>query len=110
MLTRPSFTLLGMALLAAPFGQRQNPSRAKTPPTIELRPGLVITQSARVAPRVYRFPAPDAGDSAVITVRGDDITLDFALSPANTSLDEIVVTSIAQSRVGGIRAEVADRP
>ena len=33
-----------------------------------------------------------------------DITLDFMLSPANTSLDEIVVTSIAQGRVGGIRA------
>ena len=78
MQTRPSLTLLGIALLAAPFGQAQNPSRAKTPPTIELRPGLVITQSARIAPRVYRFAAPDAGDSAVITVRGDDITLDFA--------------------------------
>jgi nitrous oxidase accessory protein NosD len=78
MQTRPSLALLGIALLAAPFGQGQNPSRAKTPPTIELRPGLVITQSARVAPRVYRFAAPDAGDSAVITIRGDDITLDFA--------------------------------
>jgi len=39
---------------------------------------LVITQSARVAPRVYRLAAPNSADSAVITIRGDDITVDFA--------------------------------
>jgi parallel beta-helix repeat protein len=38
----------------------------------------VITQSARIAQRVYRLAAPESADSAVITVRGDDITLDFA--------------------------------
>ena len=52
--------------------------RAQSPSTIELRPGLVITQSARITPRVYRLTAPESPDSAVITIRGDDITLDFA--------------------------------
>ena len=48
------------------------------PPTIQLRRGLVITTSARVARRVYRLPAHPSIDSAVIIIRGDDITVDFA--------------------------------
>jgi parallel beta-helix repeat protein len=47
-------------------------------PTIELRPGLVITRSVRIAPRVYRLAAPVSMDSSVITIRGNDITVDFA--------------------------------
>jgi PA14 domain/Right handed beta helix region len=46
-------------------------------PTVELRPGLVITRSVRVVPRTYRLPAPKSLDSSVITIRGDDITVDF---------------------------------
>jgi hypothetical protein len=53
-------------------------ARAQQPvPTIALRPGLVITHSVRVAPRTYRLPADSSLDSAVITIRGDDITVDF---------------------------------
>ena len=47
-------------------------------PSVELRPGLVITHSVRVVPRAYRLPAPASLDSAVITIRGDDLTVDFA--------------------------------
>ena len=55
---------------------------------IELRQGLVITKSARVVPRTYRLPAPSSMDSAVITIRGDNITLDFAgATMAGTALD-----------------------
>ncbi|HMI54930.1 MAG TPA: right-handed parallel beta-helix repeat-containing protein [Gemmatimonadaceae bacterium] len=39
--------------------------------------GLIITRSARVAHRIYRLSAPRSLDSAVITIRGDDITVDF---------------------------------
>jgi parallel beta-helix repeat protein len=54
-------------------------ARAQSGAPIELRQGLVITKSARVAPRTYRLPAPDSSDSAaVITIRGDNITVDFA--------------------------------
>jgi parallel beta-helix repeat protein len=45
--------------------------------SIELRPGLVITRSVRVVPKTYRIPAPGSLDSAVITVKGDDVTVDF---------------------------------
>jgi parallel beta-helix repeat protein len=67
-----------MTLVAAPFIRAQSPPRATTAPTIELRPGLVITRSARITPGVYRLTASVSTDSAVITVRGDDITLDFS--------------------------------
>src|SRR2546423_6471319 len=76
--TPASLSLLGTILIATPFVRAQSQSRAQTIPTIELRAGLVITQSARIAPRVYRLLAPESVDSAVITIRGDDITVDFA--------------------------------
>ena len=54
------------------------PVAAMAQSSIELRQGLVITKSARVTPRTYRL-APDSSDSAaVITIRGDNITVDFA--------------------------------
>lgn len=43
---------------------------ALTQAPIELRSGMVITHSVRVIPRVYRLSAP-------ITLKGDDITVDF---------------------------------
>src|SRR4051812_3845398 len=46
--------------------------------TIELRPGLVITKSGRVATRRYRIAAPTSLDSAAITIRGSNIVVDFA--------------------------------
>ena len=42
-----------------------------------LRPGLVITKSARIARRVYRLPANPSVDSALIIIRGNDITVNF---------------------------------
>jgi parallel beta-helix repeat protein len=78
MLTRAALALPGLYLMASPFIQAQSPANARATPTIELRAGLVITQSARVVPRVYRIAAPESIDSAVITIRGDNITLDFA--------------------------------
>ena len=47
-------------------------------PTIALRPGLVITRSVRVVPGAYKLAAPASLDSAVVTIRGDDVTVDFA--------------------------------
>ena len=38
---------------------------------IALQPGMVITRSVRVVPRTYRFSGPP------ITIRGDNITVDF---------------------------------
>jgi parallel beta-helix repeat protein len=41
------------------------------PPVIELKPGMVITQSSIVKPMTYRMAGPP------IIVRGDNITIDF---------------------------------
>src|SRR5437773_11988049 len=40
------------------------------PPTIELRSGMVITHSVRIIPKTYRISGP-------ITLKGDDLTVDF---------------------------------
>lgn len=68
---------LSAALLA--LGVASAPAAAQRPAgrPIELRPGLVITRSVRVVPKTYRLPAPASLDSAVITVKGDDVTVDF---------------------------------
>jgi len=50
-----------------------NPAAAQ----VELRRGMVITQSTRIVPKTYRLAAPASLDSAVITIRGDDVTVDF---------------------------------
>ena len=63
------------------------PARGQSLPTIELRRGLVISKSSRVAPRTYSLPGRSS-DSAVITIRGDNITLDFGgATMAGTALD-----------------------
>lgn len=51
---------------------------AQPVPSIELRPGLVITTSVRIAPKTYRLPGRASLDSAIVIVRGNDITVDFA--------------------------------
>ncbi|MGQ0702537.1 MAG: NosD domain-containing protein [Gemmatimonadales bacterium] len=44
---------------------------------MRLRSGMVITRSVRVSPGTYRLIAPSSPDSAVITIRGDGITVDL---------------------------------
>ena len=77
---RAPLTLLALVLGAASSGAAQapHPGRRHSPATIGLRPGLVITRSARIAPGIYRLTAPRSLDSAAITIRGDHITVDFA--------------------------------
>jgi len=45
--------------------------------TAELKRGLLITKSVRIAPKSYRIDAPASLDSAVLVVRGDNITVDL---------------------------------
>jgi parallel beta-helix repeat protein len=75
MMTRALTAVPLVLLLAAPpalQGQARPPA-----PAVTLRPGLVITRSVRVRPGTYRVAAPASLDSAVLTIRGDDITVDF---------------------------------
>ena len=68
-----------LAVLLCVPGTARAQSAASGTAAIELRQGLVITKSARVAARTYQLPAQDSSDStAVITIRGDNITVDFA--------------------------------
>jgi len=71
--TKGTNVIVGAALVAALFVPQMLPAQA-----IQLRPGMVITRSVRIAPRVYRLSAPASPDSALIVIRGDDITVDFA--------------------------------
>jgi len=75
--SRKRLTVLFLAsgIVPALQGHAQRPG---APPPIQLRAGLVITQSARVAPGLYRVAAPASLDSGVITIRGNNITVDFA--------------------------------
>src|SRR5437868_5049515 len=52
-----------------------------------LQPGLVITQSARIRPNVYRLRASASLDSPLIVVRGDDVTVDLSGSALVGSAD-----------------------
>ena len=73
-------------------------------PRIALRSGLVITRSVQVIPKTYRLPAPAAADSAVITIRGNDITVDFAgatLEGLDPATDPDQATGIAIRIEGG---------
>ncbi|MEO5509528.1 MAG: right-handed parallel beta-helix repeat-containing protein, partial [Longimicrobiales bacterium] len=47
-------------------------------PAVRLERGMVITKSVRIAPGSYRLGAPASMDSAVITIRGNDLEVDFA--------------------------------
>jgi parallel beta-helix repeat protein len=51
--------------------------RGASVPSIELKRGLIITTSVRVVKRTYRLAASASLDSAVITIRGDGVTVDF---------------------------------
>ena len=71
-------TAAALLLAAVASSLPAAPARAREEPTVVLRRGLVITRSVRIAPRTYRLSAPASLDSAVITIRGDDVTVDFA--------------------------------
>ncbi|HZI99061.1 MAG TPA: right-handed parallel beta-helix repeat-containing protein [Gemmatimonadaceae bacterium] len=45
---------------------------------VRLSRGMVITRSTRIIRDTYRLSATESTDSAVITVRGDNVTVDFA--------------------------------
>lgn len=48
-----------------------------SPPPVELRAGLVVTSSVRIARKIYELRANPSVDSALIVIRGDNITVDF---------------------------------
>jgi parallel beta-helix repeat protein len=73
-----SFLVCALAFGTGREASAQAPTRSDGLPTIELRSGMVITRSARVAPGVYQLRAPTSLDSAAIVIRGNDVRVDFA--------------------------------
>ena len=47
------------------------------PRTLPLTPGMVITESVRIRPGVYRLPAPASLESALVVVRGSGVVVDM---------------------------------
>jgi len=64
----PMAELAGQAAAGPPASARE---------TIDLRRGLVVTTSATIKKKTYRLAANASLDSALIVIRGDDITLDL---------------------------------
>ena len=54
------------------------PLHAQRPTAVRLVPGMVVTRSVRIAPGRYRLAAGPSPDSPLITIRGSNITVDFA--------------------------------
>ena len=80
-------------------------------PEIELRPGLIITQSVRVVPKTYRFPAPTSLDAPLVTIRGDDVTVDFqgaVLEGLEPSADPDQATGLAVFIDGGTNVTLSN--
>ena len=51
---------------------------ARAQPAVPLTAGMVITRSVRIVPGEYRLDAPADSTKALITIRGSNITVDFA--------------------------------
>ncbi|MBI3791567.1 MAG: right-handed parallel beta-helix repeat-containing protein [Gemmatimonadetes bacterium] len=66
--------LIALAV-ALPAGALARELRAQPP--VPLVRGLVITRSTRIAPGTYRLRAPAGTDSALVVIRGDDLTVDL---------------------------------
>ncbi|MGH7669415.1 MAG: right-handed parallel beta-helix repeat-containing protein, partial [Gemmatimonadaceae bacterium] len=90
--------------LAAALPGLAGAQRAARLPSIELRPGLVITQSVRIVPRRYRLPAPASLDSAAVIIRGSNLTVDFAgarLEGMDSHADPDLAVGVAVRVEGG---------
>src|SRR5215208_5826350 len=96
--------VLSGSLADAPVAPARQLFGARGQALIELRRGLVITKSVRVAPKVYRLAATESLDSAIIVVRGDDVTVDFAgatLEGSDRSADPDAAIGVAIRVDGG---------
>ncbi len=96
---KQTFLILLAILANVAFAQKPKPPRA-----IGLRSGLVIRKSVSIKPGTYRLPAPPSPDSAVITIRGDSITVDFGgatLQGSDTQSDPDGFSGVAIRIDGG---------
>src|SRR5262249_54823105 len=99
---------IAASLASAPLG-RLGAQVAKRP--VRLERGMVITTSVRVAPGVYRVAAPASTDSAAITIRGDDLTVDFggaSLVGVDPAADPDAAAGVGVRVVGGRNVRIVN--
>ena len=78
LLRNPLVPVMHVALCAATVvAAAQGAPLQGTAPQVELRAGLVITRSVRVAKKTFQLRPDVPHDSGVIVIRGSDITVDF---------------------------------
>ena len=97
---------LALGLLALPAAAH---AQADSLPLAVLRPGMVITRSARITPGTYRIPMTDANNTAAIVVRGDGIRLDLTgvvLEGTDPSADPDQAEGIGILVDGGSNVEI----
>lgn len=70
--------MASLRLLAVVTALAAAPHMLAAQHTVPITPGMVITHSVRITPGTYRIAAPASLDSALVTVRGDDIIVDFS--------------------------------
>lgn len=102
------------ALVGDGAGAQPGVARQASPPQlreVELQPGMVITRSVRVARRTWRLAADAPHDSGLITIRGNDITVDFGgatLEGVPATNDPDVASGIAIRVEGGRNIRIAN--
>ncbi|MDE3052694.1 MAG: right-handed parallel beta-helix repeat-containing protein [Gemmatimonadota bacterium] len=106
-MNRPT-TILALLALTPALTLAQGRRRL---PSIALTPGLVITRSVRIVPRTYHLAAPASLDSALVTIRGDDVTVDFAgarLEGADPHADPDQAAGVAVRVDGGRNVRIVN--
>ena len=84
---------------------------AQQPALLTPAAGLVITSSARLRPGTYRLDAPSSLDSALIVIRGDDVTVDMSgvtLAGSDSDADPDAGRGVAVRIEGGRNVRVAN--
>jgi nitrous oxidase accessory protein NosD len=84
---------------------------AQQPALLTPAAGLVITSSARLRPGTYRLDAPASLDSALIVIRGDDVTVDMSgvtLAGSDSDADPDAARGVAVRIEGGRNVRVAN--
>jgi parallel beta-helix repeat protein len=103
--------VLGALMAELPLSFPSEASAQEGLPAIPLRTGLEITSSVRIEPGTYRLPASPSLDSAVVVIRGDDVTVDFAgatMEGLDTAADPDLARGVAIRVEGGSNVRIVN--
>ncbi len=107
----PQLRQLRNLLVLAPLVVPRGAGSQGTVPDVELRAGMVITSSVRVANRTWRIAPEVPHDSGVIVIRGNNITVDFGgatLEGTDPRNDPDVASGVAIRVEGGRNVRIVN--